>query len=174
MAIYASAPAEALFWDLVRAAEQHAGAVDEWLEGYLVFLLQRWLKRPAPLHRPVGLQVLEAMERAHARGAWQDAGDACLLLAGLFPEQAERRRVSVDYFVRMGRLCFRQAAGSARSEGEARLFAAVVEGFVRLVDILLAVRAQSAPIRSPLMLMELATRLPSRTARSLLETARRD
>jgi len=109
--------ASALFQKLIIEAED-CGHIDlpEVIESYLVFLLQRFNRRPHSLHETVAIKYLTAeTTRGHSRlDALRDTGDCCLLLAGLFPEQASRRMVSISYFVRIGRSCYGSLARSLK------------------------------------------------------------
>src|SRR4051812_21006451 len=104
-AILTDSPPLALWTDLVREAERASGArLDEELESYLVFLLIAHT-RDVNLHgNAVALDYLLARARSGVRHR-EDlrlVGDRCLLLAGLYPEQAERRMVTIGYFVALG------------------------------------------------------------------------
>jgi hypothetical protein len=73
----------------------------------------------------------------------RDVGDRCLLIAGLFPRLANRRRVSTDYYIDLGRGAYATASVRApRCERE--LFAELAQGFHSLVDVLAAIRADAA------------------------------
>lgn len=97
------APAE-LWQALVREAGQRiAQPLDESREHYLVFVLLR-LQRDAQLFsRTQALAWLHAQDQIGSlrADALRDIGDQCLLIAGLFPGIAQRRRLSVDYFIEL-------------------------------------------------------------------------
>src|SRR5690606_10642090 len=98
------APA-ALWQALVHEAAGRAGhPLDETRESYLVFVLLRFQNDGALLARTQALDWLHALGQAGQvrADALRDVGDRCLLIAGLFPGLAARRRVSVDYFVELG------------------------------------------------------------------------
>src|SRR5690606_29073482 len=69
----------------------------------------------------------------------RDVGDRCLLVAGLFPDLAQRRRVSVDYFVDLGRGAY-QAVADAGRDAYAELFAHLAAGYRELVSVLRRIR----------------------------------
>src|SRR5690606_20899169 len=101
-----------------------APALDESRESYLVFVLLRHQRDAQLLARIQALEWLQAQELAGStrRDALRDVGDRCLLVAGLFPALAERRRVSVDYFVELGRGAYQCVADAGR-DAYAGLFA---------------------------------------------------
>lgn len=111
------------------------------LESYLVFTLARYTGRPHSVSRVVALDLLEALQ-AHGRERHErlrEIGDRCLLLSGLFPEQARRRRVSIGYFVDQGR-CAYDELGILLQSGYAVLYRRLSGGFVHLMDVLHAIR----------------------------------
>lgn len=140
------------------AAEATAPELDEDSESYLVFLLMRYLRRPELVRSVLALEFLESCQQPsrQRRDALQGVGDRCLILAGLFPEQAERRRVRLSYFVDLGRTAYGEVAeGAARPT--AGLFLSLAEGFVRLADVLHALRGGTGPAGlTPLEAAELA------------------
>ena len=64
-----------------------------------------------------------------------------LLIAGLFPALAQRRRVSVEYFIDLGRGAYQGVADSGRS-AYADLFAQLASTYHQLVHTLRAVRGE--------------------------------
>ncbi len=135
------APAE-LWQALVREVRADMGApLDEWRESYLVFVLLRYQRDPFLLARTQALAWLHALQQVGtARAdALRDIGDHCLLIAGLFPGLAERRRVQVDYFIELGRGAYREVAVCGRS-GTAGLFAQLAECYRELVRTLAGLR----------------------------------
>lgn len=143
--IVQGAPAE-LWQALVRDGSARGGCrLDEVSESYLVFVLLRH-QRDAHL-----LARTQALEWLHAQGqtgrlradALRDVGDRCLLIAGLYPALAERRRVTLDYFVDLGRGAYREVAEASRNAyGE--LFAQLAARYRELVQALRALRDAAA------------------------------
>jgi hypothetical protein len=135
--------ATAQWHDLVNEAQQTIHCqLNETLESYLVFLLERFSRRPEMLSRILARDYLEAS----ARGGQQheqlrDIGDHCLLFSGLFPLLAERRLVRVSYFVSLGRSAYHRIAASGHNIND--LYAGLSRGFVQLMDILHAIRGLS-------------------------------
>ena len=132
--------ATAQWHDLVNEAQQVAHCqLDESLESYLVFLLERFSRRPEMLSRILARDYLETCSQADPQHEQlRDIGDHCLLFSGLFPQLAERRLVKISYFVSLGRSAYGQIADSGQHIGE--LYASLAHGFVQLMDILHAIR----------------------------------
>src|SRR5690606_2930507 len=116
------APAE-LWQALVREAAGRAGhPLDESREAYLVFVLLRYQGDAQLLAHTHALDWFRAQEQVGRlrADALRDVGDRCLLVAGLFPGLAARRRVSVDYFVELGRGAYRGVGEASRAAYGAR------------------------------------------------------
>jgi hypothetical protein len=139
------APAE-LWQALVREAADGGGVrLDELQESYLVLVLLRYQCDDTLLARVQALDWLDAfgLPPSARSDALRDVGDRCLLVAGLFPGLAERRRVSVDYFIDLGRGAWREVAASNRA-GYAALFAQLQDGYRELVRTLSTMRGATA------------------------------
>ena len=137
------APAE-LWQALVHEAGVRVGEpLDESHESYLVFVLLRHQRDPQLLARIQALEWLEAQYStgAQRRDALRDVGDRCLLIAGLYPKLAERRRVGTDYFIELGRGAYLEVAETGRS-AYAALFAQLANGYRGLVRTLRAIRSE--------------------------------
>lgn len=141
--------ATALWQELIREGEQrrHLALGDE-LESYLVFALMRHLGDASMTARIMALEWLAAHEKPTDPGRLRDVGDRCLLIAGLFPRVAGRRRVSLDYFVDLGRGAYATAAQRA-PRCERSLFDQLSEAFRSLVDVLSALRPEATCIPLP-------------------------
>jgi hypothetical protein len=134
------APAE-LWQALVHEAGLRLGRpLDESRESYLVFVLLRYQADGHLLSRTQALAWLHAQEQVgRARAdALREVGDGCLLIAGLFPGVAARRRVSVDYFIDLGRGAYYEVAETRASD--AGLFAQLARSYQELVRTLGALR----------------------------------
>jgi hypothetical protein len=157
-AILTDLPQMALWTDLVREAEAGASTrLDEALESYLVFLLIAHT-RDVGLHaRAVAIDYLLARARSRAlrRQDLRDVGDRCLLLAGLYPEQAEQRLVGIGYFLDLGSRAYRELAATLGA-GFADLYCYLAEAFARLARVLMELRRRTRDI-APLLLHELYT-----------------
>ena len=93
----------------------------------------------------------------------RDIGDQCLLVSGLFPQSAEKRQVSVDYYVDLGRSAY-QHIGSVTQKGIAELYQQLAESFILLMDLLQTIRQYSTPALQPIAAMELWQQTGSRAA----------
>ncbi|MEX0870826.1 MAG: hypothetical protein WDZ65_03350, partial [Aquisalimonadaceae bacterium] len=129
---------------LITEAESHCGThLDEDAESYLVFLLMRYLRRPDLLRRVMAMGYLQAMlADGHLREErLRDVGDECLILTGLFPGQARRRRVNLGYFIDIGRGAYGHLGESAGT-AIAPLYLMLADAFRDLMDVLNAMRAE--------------------------------
>lgn len=145
-------------------------ALDEQRESYLVFLLMRYLRRPELVRSVLALKFLQGLlsQGQERRDSLQEIGDQCLIFAGLFPEQAERRRVRISYFVDLGRSAYDDLAGAPHVHS-AELFQALARTFVVLMDVLRAVRQQDdAPAMTALQAAELSLETDSVFAQRVL------
>lgn len=143
VAIRQGAAAE-LWQAVVREACARCGqTLDEAQESYLVFVLLRHQRDGQLLARTQALEWLEAQLRVGSArtDALRDVGDRCLLIAGLFPALAQRRRVSVEYFIDLGRGAYQGVAESGRS-AYTDLFAQLACTYHQLVQTLRAIRGE--------------------------------
>lgn len=135
-------PGDVSQWQaLVAEAEALSGVqLDEELESYLVFTLMRYLRRPEMTQRILALDFLEAFQCSDPQrsDALRDVGDQCLLYSGLFPRRAEKRRVKVSYYVKLGRSAYQHLADSLSKTAD--LFAHLAAEFVAAMDTLQAIR----------------------------------
>ena len=157
-AIVTDVPQLALWTDLVQEAEQGAATrLDEELESYLVFLLMGHTRDVQLGRNAVALDYLLARAESGRRlkQELRDVGDRCLLLAGLYPEQAARRLVNVGYFLDLGSRAYDELA-HALNAGIAQLYDHLAQAFARLVRVLMQVRRRVRDIE-PLLLHECTT-----------------
>jgi len=126
---------------LVQDAGNYAGShLDEELESYLVFLLMRYLRRPEMVQRVLALDYLHALELHSSRRGepLQEVADQCLLLSGLFPHRAERRRVQLRYYVDLGRSAYLNLADLVSQW--ATLYQRMASEFIDVMDTLQGLR----------------------------------
>ena len=156
--ILTGVPQMALWTDLIHEAEQGAATrLDEDLESYLVFLLIGHT-RDVQLHRSaVALDYLLARAQSGTRHKQElrEVGDRCLLLAGLYPEQAQRRLVNIGYFLDLGSSAYDELS-NALSASIAQLYGHLAQAFAHLVRVLMELRRHVRDI-TPLLLHELCT-----------------
>lgn len=134
----------ALWQSLIQEAQLSSDIhLNEQLESYLVFLLMHFCDKPQIAHSVLGLDFLDAFDANH-RKYWQlkEFGDKCLLFAGLFPERAQRRRVTLDYFVQLGQSAYGMLSQQTLKQ-ESALYEELCQTFVRLMDVLQATREQT-------------------------------
>ena len=128
-----------LWQTLVQEACERTGRrLDESSESYLVFVLLRYQADHLLLSHAQGDPRRYRPRRARA-DALRDVGDRCLLVAGLFPGLAERRQVSVDYFISIGRSAYQGVADATR-QAYAELYEQLARGYRELVRTLNAMR----------------------------------
>lgn len=132
----------ALWHELVNDAENAAQQpLDQELESYLVFLLMRHSDRPEIAKQVMALDYLNSM---HALGQQREqqlrqVADSCLIYAGLYPQQAQRRKVQSDYFIKLGRTAYLHLAELTR-DSIAELYQHLSQAFVQVMDVLSAIR----------------------------------
>lgn len=140
------AGAQAQLWQaLVRDACGRARrTLDEELESYLVFTLMRFTEDAGLGARVMALDYLSGCQASGSdRGLrLRDVGDRCLLLAGLYPEQARRRHVSLDYFCNLGRTAYEELSAQLRQVLRL-LYGRLSAAFHALVRVLVEVRRLS-------------------------------
>lgn len=147
----------AQWYDLVCQAEgESAIRLQTDLESYLVFLLMRFVDHPEWVKSILAMEFLEGTQWSDkTKDTLQSVGDKCLLFAGLFAEQAEKRRVQRSYFVYLGQSAYGTLAGHAYRM-RADLYYALSDGFVALMDVLQTIRAMREPeFLKPLQAAEL-------------------
>ncbi|MCP1674483.1 hypothetical protein J2T57_001585 [Natronocella acetinitrilica] len=123
------------------AARRCALSLDETCEAHLVFTLARGLRDAPMTGQAMALPYLAAMQvtGGERRVQLEMVGDGCLVIAGLFPGIARRRRLRATYYIDLGRSAYQEAAVGAR-EGQAALLSHLVAEFPRMVSVLGAVR----------------------------------
>lgn len=161
----------AQFHQLVVEAEDRTNhSLNEESESYLVFLLMRFSKNPGFAVTPVAIDYLQS---AGATGQvkieqLRDVGDKCLLLSGFFPEQAEKRLVSIGYFINIGRTAYHELAANA-GKGIGSLYHQLANRFVELMDILQSIRLlDEEKVFNPMLAMDILQECGSSQARKSL------
>lgn len=145
-AFHRGTPAQ-VWQELVQQAARHAGhPLDETQESHLVFVLLRFQRDAQLLSHTHGLDWLDALEQVGSARteALRDVGDRCLLVAGLFPQLAERRRVSVGYYIDIGRAAYQGVADAGR-RAYAALYEQLAASYRELVHTLSAMRRIDVP-----------------------------
>lgn len=127
---------------LVNEAIHTSGIVlEEDLESYLVFLLMRYIEKPQLIASILALDYLEAQNSGTTQRfeTMRDLGDKCLLFSGLFPGCAEKRKVKISYFVKLGR-CAYASLSDMKQKQLAYLYSNICEKFVQMMDVLQCAR----------------------------------
>jgi hypothetical protein len=127
-----------LWHEVVLAAENRCSIVLSGdLESYLISLLMRYSNKPEVAQQLFAKAYLQALEKQHCQRKvlLQDVGDQCLLYAGLFPAQAEKRNVKITYFVNLGRSAYATVSNTAYD-----LYWGLASQFVALMDVLQCIR----------------------------------
>lgn len=140
--ILTDAAPTALWHELIREAERNGSApLDSDSESYLVFLLMRHLRDQGLADHVFALDYFEALHQTRTPRQQQlrDLGDRCLLIAGLYPQQAQRRLVGLDYFLNLGSQAYTELSG-ATANALAGLYRQLATGYGRLVRVLVEVR----------------------------------
>ena len=116
-------------------------ALNENTESYLVFLLQRFAQTPQLAESILATDFLESMASFGKQQIEQliIIGDKSLLLAGLFPGVAERRNVSIEYYVDMGQAAY-LSVSELQKKPKADLYLELSKHFPSMQTILQAIR----------------------------------
>lgn len=165
-------PTQTAQWQhlVVEAAHDSHVSINEDMESYLVYLLMRFLKDEDLGHIMLGFRYLE-IQTAQGSSKYdnlRDVADHCLLLSGLYPQLAEKRNVSISYFVNLGRTAYMDLSDSIQHAG-AGLYREVSKTFIQLMDILLTIRSYTAyPVLQPIQAFELWQETGSLVAQSAI------
>jgi len=147
-----------LWTELVQEAEDGAATrLGEELESYLVFLLMGHLRDVQLQRQVMALDFLLARTESGTRNRQQlrEVGDRCLLLAGLYPEQAARRMVGLDYFLGLGSRAYGELAQALKA-AVADLYDHLAHAFAQLVRVLMELRRRTREV-APLLLHDVCT-----------------
>jgi hypothetical protein len=130
------------WYALINEAEVHSRCrINEDMESYLVYLLMRFSREVKWATDVVGLDFLNALQVGGKRSAdlLKEVGDKSLLFCGLFPGVANKRHVSLHYFMDMGRGAYWQV-GNLETPQTGTLFHALCREFGALQKVLDATR----------------------------------
>lgn len=111
------------------------------LESYLVFLLARFISNPHQIQNSIALEFLENIQKwsKTQQDNLQIIGDKCLLLSGLFPGRAKRKRVRISYYVKLGQTAY-GSLSHLKEKATGLLFEQLSMQFVLLMDVLQSIR----------------------------------
>jgi hypothetical protein len=147
-----------LWRDLLKEGQTRAYVnLSETQEAYTVHTLQRFLLDSELIKTTLALGYLESQTESQAKryGSLWNTADAGVLLAGLFPEQARKRNVSVSYFMGMSQVCFfdlAQLCDRMKRPLEAKEYREIGTGVERIVCVLHCVRRRNTTVHELLNL----------------------
>lgn len=116
------------------------------LESYIVFMLQRFVRRTDFGTVPFAIQCLEGATKGmkfQRKTKLGETADASLIMAGLFPERAQRLNVSPSYFMDISEMCYRELAvvcDYLKCKKEASDFKEIGDNIILLTGTLRAAR----------------------------------
>lgn len=149
MSIFHNEPTAIAEWrSLVLEGQEKAGILlTETIENYMVMTLDAFTAKIDLVTSVIAIDFLANVRvesLCHANGL-RSVGDHCLILAGLFPDRAKRKRVSADYFMHIGQHAYYVLSYAARSHQiDHALFYQLFENFAELINILSAMRGKPA------------------------------
>lgn len=134
-------------WQALLSEAQVAASVtlQEDLESYLAFMLMRFCQQPEIAKSTLGLEFLIALDSLSGLQdqKLQEVGDKCLIYSGLFPENAHKRRVSMNYYIELGQTAYAMLSDKnhyAEKHKTFELYTAMCNQFVSMRDVLDAMR----------------------------------
>jgi hypothetical protein len=132
------------------------------LEDYLVLLLVRMFGNREESGSFSMQQLISRSSKRAGRVELQEMGDQCLIVAGLFPEQAAPQQVPISYFVDMGIRAYEELSHQDHDP----FYLCLSEQFVALVDVLQRMRELDTGHHclDPLQAFELWSETRSRSA----------
>lgn len=118
-------------------------------EYYLVTLLLRYTNQPQFVNNVLGAVYLESLQEPpkEQQASLRLVGDQCLLFAGLFPEIAKKRRVSLDYYLDIGKSAYHQLSNLEKVIAR-DLYHELAQQFLYMASILQSLRSLSANVTS--------------------------
>jgi hypothetical protein len=125
------------------ASEQTGYHCDEGVEHYLALTLDRFSTDKNLASVVIALDFLLAINCLGREGGGKirKVGDECLLIAGLFPERAEKKHVPLEYFIGMGQEAYHQLTHAHfKFLYDQALFAKLSKEFPKLIDLLHTMR----------------------------------
>lgn len=133
---------------VLEAKDRNSYSITQEIECYLIFLLMRFASKPEIANSILAVDFLKSLEQFKSEQlqytpkrleSLKELGDKCLLLAGLFPGCAQKRRVRISYYVRLGQMAY-SSLSEERNSNLAELYGDLAEHFVILMDIMHCMR----------------------------------
>ena len=105
------------------------------IEHYLLMTLLYHTEQTSLLEACLSEHFFEALEGRFVPAKWQEIGDKCLIISGIFPQWSQRRVRSEKFLHQMGKLGYRQA--SLQYFGaEKKIFSYLHEHFEPVTELL--------------------------------------
>lgn len=127
---------------IIEAQQKQSFSLSEDLESYLVFMLIRFTKEQKIAKSILAIEYLNSQNinnNTNKQEALRDVGDKCLLFSGFYPEQAQKRLVTLEYFITLGQGAYSQISeenAKHNYDGLAELFNNLAQNFIKLTNTL--------------------------------------
>ena len=95
---------------LVEAQKETSIFLPPSLEHYVSLLLKHYLSRLDFFEEPIGIELLACATKTVPLIQYQDVGDRCLIISGLFPDLVVRKNVSQGYLKKIGKSAYYQVS----------------------------------------------------------------
>lgn len=95
---------------LVEAQKETSIFLPPSLEHYVSLLLKHYLSRLDFFEEPIGFELLACSTKPAPLIHYQDVGDRCLIISGLFPDFVVRKNVSQGYLKKIGKSAYYQVS----------------------------------------------------------------
>jgi len=107
------------------------------IESYVVSLLMHYMTFYQLAQQVMAIRFLQHthLPLKVRNSVLQDIGDQCLLITGLFPGMAEKRRVTLNYYIEMGQIAY-----DILSQQKHDIFSDLSHQFITVSDVLRSVR----------------------------------
>ncbi len=140
---------------VTEACSARSITISQDIESYLVHLLEKNTSCPDLLSKIIGYDLLESIGLVNSSSSnkLKEVADNCLLISGLFPGAALRRRLDTSYYIQIGKLAYHNIANYRETAADTNIFLQLKENFNTLVDLLLAIRSLDQPSNNLLTLI---------------------
>ena len=129
------------WYHIYRLAQQRAGySFTDELENYVILTLDHYTSHAELINEVLALEFLEHanLQSSQSCSQMRTLGDHCLILSGLFPENAAKKNVSLNYFIGLGQGCYSLLSDAPKqlSQINNETFIELSANFIGLMDIL--------------------------------------
>jgi hypothetical protein len=131
------------WYSLIAEAEYRTNyQPNDGIKSYLILTLDKFIQDNDLSTSIIGADFLIYIKELESgqREQLRDLGDQCLILAGLFPGHAEKRNVSVNYFIGIGQQAYLTVADKTKVKYDPVLFYDLGHQFKALTQLLHAMR----------------------------------